>query len=145
MTSRRAVLATVGAAVGGLAGCLGPSGDNDNSTDGNGTGDNGGDSGPSGEVVIEGPLSDTTTVDRSARFEDAAVDENLIVEGTVTNDAEDGTLVANLELNIEDFRRNETATLEVEPGESTDFELTLTSVYAPQFNGYTLTVTTEEP
>lgn len=140
MTSRRALLATVGAAVAGLAGCLGPSGDGDNNTS-----DNGGDSGPSGEVVIEGPLSDTTTVDRSARFEDAAVDENLIVEGTVANDAEEGTLVANLELNLEDFRRNDAATLEIEPGESSDFELMLTSVYAPQFSGYTLTVTTEEP
>jgi hypothetical protein len=139
MTSRRALLATVGAAVGGLAGCLGPSGDGDNST-----GDDGGDSGPTGEVVVEGPLSDTTTVDRSARLEDGTVDENLIIEGTVTNDAEDRTLVANLALTIEQFRRNETTTLEVGPGESAEFELTLTAVYGPQFSSYTLTVTTEE-
>jgi len=141
MTSRRALLATVGAAVGGLAGCLGPSGDGggDNNTG------NGGDSGPSGELVVEGPLSDTTTVDRSARLEDGAVDENLIVEGTVTNNAEEGTLIANLALTIEQFRRSETTTLEVEPGESAEFELTLTAVYGPQFSSYTLTVTTEEP
>lgn len=139
MKSRRALLATTGAAVAGLAGCLGPSGDGDNES-GNGESD-----GPAGEVNIEGELSDSTTVNSTARFEDAAVDENLVVSGTVTNDSEDSTLSAELELTSPQFRRGPDDTLEIAPGESSDFELVLNSVYAPQFEGYTLTVNAGPP
>lgn len=135
-TSRRALLATAGAAVAGLAGCLGPSGD----SGGDNESGNGGSDGPAGEVNIEGELSDSTTVDVSARFEDAAVDENLIVSGTVTNDSGDSTLSAELQLMVPDFRRVPDDTLEIAPGGSSEFELVLNGVYAPQFDGYTLTV-----
>jgi len=140
MRDRRTFLAAVGAAVAGVAGCLGPSGgdsDDDN-------GDDGGSEGPQGEVAFEEGLSDAISVEQSARFEDAAVDENLIVEGTVTNNGGDDTLSVVLTLNIEQFRRNDSQTVEVGPEESAEFEVSLNSVYAEQFDGYTLNVTTAE-
>jgi hypothetical protein len=133
MQSRRTFLATAGAAVAGMAGCLGPSGgDSDDENDDQSEG-------PSGEV--DNALGDSLSVEQSARFEDATIDQNLIVEGTVTNDGGDSTVSAELALDTEQFRRNDTQTVELGPGESADFELTLTSVYAQQFDGYTLSVT----
>jgi len=140
MRHRRTFLASVGAAVAGVAGCLGPSGgDSDNESE------NGEESeGPPGEIAFEEGLSDSISVERSARFEDAAVDQTLIVEGTVTNDGGDNTLSVVLTLNIEQFRRNDSQTVEIGPGESAEFEVSLNSVYAEQFDGYTLDVTTDE-
>jgi hypothetical protein len=135
--SRRTLLATVGAAMAGMAGCLGSSGGDDNG------GDNGGDDsepeGPQGDVEVEGAMSDSITVDSSARFEDATVDENLVVEGTITNDG-DSTVSAELTLTSPQFRRSADDTIEIAAGESSEFEVVLNAVYAPQFEGYTLTV-----
>lgn len=122
----------------GIAGCLGPSG-GDSDDEGDGESDE-----PPGEVVVDGPMADSVAIDSSARFEEATVDQNLIVSGTVTNDGGENPLSAQLELDVEDFRRDTNQTVEVAPGESADFELTLNSVYAGQFDGYTLTVTAEE-
>ncbi|PSP19707.1 hypothetical protein BRC62_01620 [Halobacteriales archaeon QH_10_67_13] len=150
MVDRRAVLAGVAGAV-AASGCLGSSGD-DGSEDGNGdngsgddgdTGDGETEDGLAGEVVTEGERSDAVAVDRSARFEEGNIDEILIVEGSVTNEDE-SALSGDLTLGVEQFRREATATLELGPDESGEFELRLESVYAPQFNGYTLTVTAEE-
>lgn len=134
MRTRRTVLGAVGAAVAGTAGCLGPSG-GDDSDDGNGDESEG----PPGEVVVEDALSDSISVERSARFEDATVDQELIVEGSVTNNGEE-TVSVSLTLNIEDFRRDDGQTVEIGAGESADFSVSLTGVYQPQFNGYTLNV-----
>lgn len=135
MRTRRTLLGAVGAAIAGTAGCLGPSGGD--SDDGNGDGN--GSEGPPGEVVVEDALGDSLSVERSARFEDATIDEELIVEGTVTNNGEE-TVSVSLTLNIEDFRRNDDQTVEIGAGESADFSVSLTGVYQPQFNGYTLNV-----
>jgi len=159
MVDRRGVLTGVAGAV-AVSGCLGSSGDDgsedgngdDGSEDGNGddgsggdgdTGDGGTEDGPAGEVVTEGGRSDAVAVDRSARFEEGNVDEILIVEGSVTNEDE-SALSVDLTLGVEQFRREATATLKLGPDESGEFELRLESVYAPQFNGYTLTVTAEQ-
>lgn len=139
MRTRRTVLGAVGAAIAGTAGCLGPSG-GDDSDDGNGDESEG----PPGEVAIEDGLADAISVDQSARFEDAAVDQELIVEGTVTNDGGDEALSVVLTLNIEQFRRDDSQTVDVGTGESVEFEVSLNSVYAEQFDGYTLNVTTAE-
>lgn len=139
MRTRRTVLGVVGAAIAGTAGCLGPSG-GDDSDDGNGDESEG----PPGEVAIEDGLADSISVDQSARFEDAPVDQELIVEGTVTNNGGDEALSVVLTLNIEQFRRDDSQTVDVGVGESAEFEVSLSSVYAEQFDGYTLNVTTAE-
>lgn len=139
MRTRRTVLGVVGAVIAGTAGCLGPSG-GDDSDDGNGDESEG----PPGEVAIEDGLADSISVDQSARFEDAPVDQELIVEGTVTNNGGDEALSVVLTLNIEQFRRDDSQTVDVGVGESAEFEVSLSSVYAEQFDGYTLNVTTAE-
>ena len=149
MVDRRAVLTGVAGAV-AVSGCLGSSGDDGG--DGSDGDDSGGDSdtsnggtedGPAGEVVTEGGRSDAVAVDRSARFEEGNIDEILIVEGSVTNNDE-SALSVDLTLGVEQFRREATTTLELGAGESSEFELRLESVYAAQFDGYTLTVTAEQ-
>ena len=135
MRTRRTVLGAVGAAIARTAGCLGPSGSDSD----NGNGDGNGSEGPPGEVVVGDALSDSLSVERSARFEDATIDEELIVEGTVANNGEE-TVSVSLTLNIEDFRRNDDQTVEIGAGESADFSVSLTGVYQPQFDGYTLNV-----
>ena len=136
-TDRRTLLGTVGAAVAGLAGCLGPSSDDDN-------GGNGEPEGPQGEIVVQGSLEGSVTVDDvSARFEDANIDENLIVEGTLTNNG-DSSVRAEMLLEVEGFQfRDVEESVEVESGGSTEFELLFRDVFADQFSGYTLTVTAE--
>ena len=147
MVDRRAVLTGVAGAI-AVSGCLGGgdggSEDGDDDTGDGDTGNGGTDDGPAGEVVTEGGRSDAVAVDRSARFEEGNVDENLIVEGSVTNNDEESTLSVDLTLGVEQFRRESTTTLELGPGETDEFELRLESVYAAQFNGYTLTVTAEQ-
>ncbi len=150
MVDRRAVLTGVAGAV-AVSGCLGSSGDDggdgsdgDDSSGSDGdTGDGGTEDGPAGEVVTEGGRGDAVAVDRSARFEEGNIDEILIVEGSVTNNDE-SALSVDLTLGVEQFRREATTTLELGAGESSEFELRLESVYAAQFNGYTLTVTAEQ-
>jgi len=155
MVDRRAVLAGVAGVV-AVSGCIGPSGDGggdgrdgddgggSDGDDGSDTGDGETEDGPAGEVVTEGGRSDAVAVDRSARFEEGNIDEILIVEGSVTNSDEESALSVDLTLGVEQFRREATTTLELGPGESREFELRLESVYAAQFNGYTLTVTAEQ-
>lgn len=155
MVDRRAVLTGVAGVV-AVSGCIGPSGDgggdgsgdDDGSSsdgdDGSDTDDGGTEDGPAGEVVTEGGRSDAVAVDQSARFEEGNIDEILIVEGSVTNTDSESALSVDLTLGVEQFRREATTTLELGPDESGEFELRLESVYAAQFNGYTLTVTAEQ-
>ncbi len=148
MVDRRAVLTSVAGVV-AVSGCIGPSGDGGG--DGSGDGDDGSDTndggtedGPAGEVVTEGGRSDAVAVDQSARFEEGNIDEILIVEGSVTNTDSESALSVDLTLGVEQFRREATTTLELGPDESGEFELRLESVYAAQFNRYTLTVTARQ-
>ena len=151
MVDRRAVLTGIAGAV-AVSGCLGSSGDDggdgsdgDDSSGSDGdTGDGETEDGPAGEVVTEGGRSEAVAVDRSARFEEGNIDEILIVEGSVTNSDDESALSVDLTLGVEQFRREATTTLDLGAGESSEFELRLESVYAAQFNGYTLTVTAEQ-
>ncbi len=145
MVERRAVLVGVAGAI-TISGCIGPSGDGGSADNGTDDGDSstevGGTDEPAGEIIVEGERGETVAVDSSARFEDGNIDEILIIEGSVTNDGED-TLSVDLTLGVEQFRREATTTLELGAGESGEFELRLESVYAPQFDRYTLTIMAE--
>ena len=146
MVNRRVVLTSIAGAV-TVSGCLGSSDDDENDdrnsgTDTSDTDTDGTENGPAGEVVFEGARSEAIDVDLSARFEEGTVDEILVVEGSVTN-AEDAAVTVELSLAVEQFRRDASTTVELGAGDSSEFEIRLESVYAPQFDGYTLTVTAE--
>ena len=146
MVDRRVVLTSIAGAV-TVSGCLGSSDDDENDdgdsgTDTSDTDTDGTENGPAGEVVFEGARGEAIDVDLSARFEEGTVDEILVVEGSVTN-AEDTAVTVELSLTVEQFRRDASTTVELGAGDSSEFEIRLESVYAPQFDGYTLTVTAE--
>ena len=141
--SRRALIVTAGAAVAGIAGCIGPSPDDDSNGDENDE-ENGGPEGPPGEIIVQGPLEGSVVVgDVVGRFEESTIDEDLIIEGTLTNEG-DQRLRADMLLELEGFQfRDLEETVEVDPDDSTEFELVFTDVFADQFSGYTLTITAE--
>lgn len=142
--SRRALIVAAGAAVAGIAGCIGPSPDDDDSNGDENDEENGGPEGPPGEIIVQGPLEGSVVVgDVVGRFEESTIDEDLIIEGTLTNEG-DQRLRADMLLELEGFQfRDLEETVEVDPDDSTEFELVFTDVFADQFSGYTLTITAE--
>ncbi|ERG88768.1 MAG: hypothetical protein J07HX5_00914 [halophilic archaeon J07HX5] len=141
MRRREATIAITTAAI-GLAGCSGSS--DGGNTDAEADETESEQDAPQGEVVIEGQLSDAVSASSSAQFESGGADDNLVVDGTVTNESETETVRVTLQLQIEDFQRNASQTIELEPGTTEEYQLKLESIYTPQFAGYTVVVEAEQ-